>query len=91
MIRRTITFCALLAVATALSIFGQQSNSLQGGYQRFGAVPDSPADNAFPFNQVCTHRVNNMYLSVTNFGCFGSFLGLQLRDCETNLYAPSRS
>ena len=37
---------------------------------------------------VCVHRANNMWFSVTNFGCFGSLIGAYL-DCETHTAAPS--
>jgi len=41
-----------------------------------------------PNQQVCVHNANNMYFSITNFGCFGSMIGYY-HDCETNKAAPS--
>jgi hypothetical protein len=41
-----------------------------------------------PNTQVCTHNRNNMLLSVTNFGCFGSQAGAY-PDCETGEKAHS--
>jgi hypothetical protein len=41
-----------------------------------------------PNTQVCTHDRNNMHLSVTNFGCFGSQAG-SFPDCETGEAAQS--
>gem|GEM_PF-4087623 len=41
-----------------------------------------------PNVQVCTHNRNNMLLSITNFGCFGSLAG-SFPDCETGESAQS--
>ena len=59
------------------------------GLAPFARVGDSKLTNAStPNTQVCTHNRNNMLLSVTNFGCFGSQAGSYL-DCETGESAPS--
>ncbi len=41
-----------------------------------------------PLSQTCTHRANNMYLTVSNFGLFGAMNESYL-DCETGRAAPS--
>lgn len=41
-----------------------------------------------PNIQTCTHRANNMWLTVSNFATLGS-MNQSYRDCETNMSAPS--
>ncbi len=55
--------------------------------RRDGFFPRSAVVRA-PYSQTCTHRANNMLLTVSNFGFFGS-MNQFYRDCETNRAAPS--
>lgn len=47
-----------------------------------------PSRNESPNIQTCTHRANNMWLTVSNFSALGS-MNQSYRDCETGLSAPS--
>src|SRR5574341_1519675 len=42
-----------------------------------------------PLNQLRTHNVGNIWLSITNYGQFGADEGRSIRDACTGLFAPS--
>jgi len=49
----------------------------------------TPSTTADPLNQTRVHNVGNMWLSITNYGQFGSQGGRSIRDGCTGLFAPS--
>ena len=58
-----------------------------------GAMPGGPAffkssTIRSPHYQNCTHRYNNMFLTVSNFGIIGAMMESYI-DCETGMGAPS--
>lgn len=89
MIRGFLTSSIFVMLVASSLVSGQELSLGPGVVPHSSLATLKPSDSAFPMNQVCTHRANNMYLAITNYGCFGSHLFLQFRDCETNLYAPS--
>jgi hypothetical protein len=86
-----LLFLSALAVVQLIFVSDLVGGKLcdSTGLTPFARVSHSELTTAStPNTQVCTHNRNNMLLSVTNFGCFGSRAGSYL-DCETGKEAHS--
>ena len=86
-----VLFLSALAVAQLIFVSDLTGGKLcdSTGLPPFTRVGHSELTTAStPNTQVCTHNRNNMLLSVTNFGCFGSQVGAY-PDCETGEEAHS--
>lgn len=80
-----VTFASLtLAFSSALARDLESQSGLTPGIGAF----QKPLVTRDPNFLVCVHKANNMYLAVTNFGCFGSLIGAY-NDCETDDPAAS--
>jgi hypothetical protein len=65
----------------ASGLFAGGLNDVDGLYHPDSAGVSTWVPSDFPNTEICAHRVNNMVLSVTNYGCFGSTD--HWLDCET--------
>ncbi len=60
----------------------------ESGKSATGLELRRPSITKAPFYETCTHRYNNLLLTVSNFGFFGGMME-SYRDCETGDGAPS--
>jgi hypothetical protein len=82
----TLLILASLSVSGILSAAGPCDSMRPAGASAF--KPLDVTASGTPYFQVCTHWPSNMLLSVSNFGCVGSFTG-NYDDCERQIPAPS--
>jgi len=75
-----ITAMILIIMISGSSIFGKMRDG-EGSSSRINDPFFKPAEDGIPNSQNCSHRVGNVFLSITNYGFFGSkFWQDQLRE-----------
>ncbi len=80
MLPRIATLVAILVFAIAAKSSSDSGSPHDPLLQKFTATS--------PYFEVCTHKYNNLLLSISNFGLFGAQRGAW-QDCETGRPAPS--
>jgi hypothetical protein len=82
----TLAYALIALFSFPIDVSAESRDKPSVQTERFAALKSMP--NSTPYYESCVHDYNNLLLTVTNMGFFGSELGAW-RDCETGQPAPS--